>query len=296
MKNAREDTDSSNVVQFTASNSTATEVEPPQAGKRKAFRWRNFAAAAAMLVMVVAIGWMVQRSWMGPHLRTQIGEQRSVALDDGSLVFLNTDSELFVELSRKERRIMLTRGEARFTVAKDPKRPFYVSTKHATVRALGTIFNVQTGQERTAVSVIEGHIEVTGQADLLSDWARDGNALSRVILHTGQQAAITMRGEILRNSGPPLERVMGWPDRRLVFRDETLIDLVTEFNRYHRQPIRIADPRLAGHRINGTFDAFDRTSLLQYLQRYEGVNVKSASDGSQLLLRAEPARRTQPRS
>ncbi|MGH8261180.1 MAG: FecR family protein, partial [Steroidobacteraceae bacterium] len=72
------------------------------------------------------------------------------------------------------------------------------------------------------------------------------------------------------------------------FRNETLADLVAEFNRYHVHPLRIADAGLAGMRVSGTFAAGDLPSLEQFLERFEGVHVQAEPDGSELLERAAP--------
>lgn len=287
---AKADSESSNVVSLsTAEPHTFIEdEEPPRKERRKLTSW--LALAASVIVVAILFGWQAVSHYAPPTFATNIGEQRSVPLSDGSLVYLNTDSNVEVDLSGSERRITLKRGEARFTVAKDPRRPFIVTTRHATVRALGTIFNVQTGGDRTAVSVIEGRIVVTGQADMQSPDSTgqsSPDAQAAVVLTTGQQVAVTSAGRLVRDANLSLERVMAWPNGRLVFRDEPLIDLVTEFNRYNQRPLRIADPQLAGHRVNGTFDAYDRQSLIQFLERYEGVRVTNAPDGSQLLTRAE---------
>jgi transmembrane sensor len=296
---AKADTETSNVVALSTREPHASlEIQEIPIRKTKPLgRGMRLAMAASVVAVMFFLGWETLSLYANPHYSTAVGEQRSVPLEDGSLVYLNTDSELAVDLSGSERRITLTRGEARFTVAKDPNRPFIVTTRHATVRALGTIFNVQTGGERTAVSVIEGRIVVTGQADMKAPGAagtREAGATTEIVLSTGEQLAVTQKGHVLRDTGPSLERVMAWPNGRLVFRDEPLIDLVTDFNRYHRRPLQIADPALAGHRVNGTFDAYDRLSLIQFLERYEGVRVTTAPDGTQQLMRAEASRNTPP--
>jgi transmembrane sensor len=281
-------------------------------------RWKTVAAVAATIVLAIPLGFVAADRWLDPsHIRTAIGEQRSVALADGSLVQLNTNSDLRVEFKPHERRIILRRGEARFTVAKDRNRPFLVETPQATVRALGTVFNVQIARQGTDVAVLEGHVEVTRAADEAKD-AEDPNlsapaalaerlqngssdvrpklrpklstqrvSATRLVLATGERAAITQEGKILPDAGPPLERVVGWTDRRLVFREETLATLIAEVNRYHEKPIRIVDPEIAGLRISGTFAAYDLPSLVQYLERYRGVKSNVATDGGVELSRAD---------
>jgi transmembrane sensor len=230
------------------------------------------AAAAALFVLVLgALTWFVTDRWLNSSvIRTDIGEQRSVTLADGSVVDINTNSELRVDLSGTERRLRLLKGEARFKVARDPQRPFIVRTSQATIRALGTIFNVRAEPEQTAVAVLEGHVEVH---EISVPQAAAG-VVTHLELRAGEQAAVSPAGRILPNAGPPIERVTEWMSRRLVFREEPLAVVVAEFNRYHRKPIRIEDPSLAGLRISGTFDSSDLDSLLEYFQRFEHVQVE----------------------
>jgi transmembrane sensor len=108
-----------------------------------------------------------------------------------------------------------------------------------------------------------------------------------LVLGSGEQAAVTPEGKILPDVGPPIERVVGWTDRRLVFREETLATLIAEVNRYHPHPIRIVDPEIAGLRISGTFAAYDLPSLIQYLERYRGVRSEPGTDGGMELYKAQ---------
>jgi transmembrane sensor len=254
------------------------------AGVRRSRRnLKPLAIAATLAVLVVgAVAWFAVGRWLDPaNVRTSIGEQRSVTLADGSVVDINTSSAMRIDLDDLERRIELTRGEARFKVAKDPNRPFIVTTPQATVRALGTVFNVYAGKDRTEVTVLEGHVEVREVARPTQQQS-DSNSASRVELRTGQQAAVIPNGDILANVGAPIERVIGWTDRRLVFRDEALADVIAEFNRYHERPLRIDDAALGSVRISGTFDSSDRKSLIDYLERFERVQIEERADGSHL--------------
>jgi transmembrane sensor len=297
----------------------AAEVEQPKLTWWQR-NWKGVAAAAAAVLIAIPAGWIGVDHYLNPsHIRTAIGEQRSIALADGSLVQLNTNSELRVELKENERRIVLEHGEARFTVAKDPSRPFLVKTPQATVRALGTVFNVQIAAQGTDVAVLEGHVEVTirpedkSQAAAqpespveIADELKSGTsgtaqtapraqphlreqqvAALKLVLGSGEQAAVTPEGKILPDVGPPLERVVGWTDRRLVFREETLATLIAEVNRYHAHPIRIVDPEIAGLRISGTFAAYDLPSLILYLERYRGVRSQPSADGGLELYKAQ---------
>jgi transmembrane sensor len=245
-------------------------------------RYRLAATAAAACVLA-ALAWFVSSHWLSSTvIRTAIGEQRSVTLEDGSIVDINTNSELRVQFDEHERRLRLLRGEARFKVARNPAWPFVVSTQHARIRALGTLFNVRAEGGETAVAVIEGHVDVRELAQSSST----PQHITHIELKAGEQAAVNVAGRILPDAGPPFERAAEWTNRRLVFREEPLAVVVAEFNRYQRKPIRIEAPQLAGLRISGTFDANDPNSIIEYFQRFENVQVKRDADGIWLTVAA----------
>ena len=86
------------------------------------------ATAAMTLVVLAAVGlasWYVARQ--GSSYRTEVGQVRSIPLEDGSHVTLDTGSRIQVAVTANERRIDLIHGDAYFEVAKDPMRPFVVS-------------------------------------------------------------------------------------------------------------------------------------------------------------------------
>jgi transmembrane sensor len=270
-------------------------------------RWYTHAAAAAIAATLVGVSWMASSYWReGTAIETAVGEQRTVTLEDGSVLQVNTHSRVTYRLSPYEREIHLARGEAQFIVARDPSRPFVVITPHSTIRALGTVFNVQLGEEETAVAVLEGQVQVDGRVapkpqsgtasapDLVSQSTDSQTGTSetprRMVLKIGEKAAVTSAGYIVANGGPPLERMKAWPERRLVFNDETLSDVVAEFNRYGHQPLRIADPELAHFRITGSFATYDQASLISYLEQYEGIVAQKEAGGEQVLFAADLVR------
>jgi len=94
---------------------------------------------------------------------TGVGEQRSIVLNDGSTVELNSRSRIRVRFSDAERDIDLIEGQALFHVAKNPQRPFVVSADGTHVRAVGTQFDVYRKSFGTVVTVIEGKVAVFGE-------------------------------------------------------------------------------------------------------------------------------------
>lgn len=287
---ARAEQAQSRVVQLAARRG-ATDPEPARVPRARARRISVGLAASLLLGLVLWGGWAFLRQ--SPELSTAVGEQRTITLSDGSVLFLNTNSAVRIRFGKQRRDIELIRGEARFQVARIPQRPFVVATTDATIRALGTVFNVAMDREGTQVAVIEGRVELRERGASGAQSAADargsvdphGNAEmpakrhARIELAAGQRAAVTSNG-IEPDVGPSLESVNAWTQHRLVFRDRTLAEVVGEFNRYRPQQLVVDDPELAGLRISGSFDPSDPDSLVAYLGAVEAVQVSTPADGN----------------
>lgn len=107
-------------------------------------RWRMGSAAAAVAVCVVCLTlWLpgMVRIWNSAY-HTDWGERRTVVLEDGSTVLLNTHSALAVKFSPQHREATLVDGEAFFEVAANPDRPFVVLTDQGRTQVVGTRFSV----------------------------------------------------------------------------------------------------------------------------------------------------------
>ncbi len=281
---ARDDVDKNNVV---AHPREASIRNVPPRHRRHTFVYAVAASVAA--AVVTSLGWLLADRWLGSsRMTTAIGEQRSITLADGSVVDLNTDSEARVIFTERERRVTLVRGEARFAVVKDPTRVFSVDTRQATVRALGTVFNVRAIDGQTAVTVLEGRVALASSPGEprtgVSDHQEQIPRTQALELGVNQQASVTNKGQILKNTGPSAEQARAWSKRQLIFRGQPLAEVIAEFNRYHADPVRIAGDELATLKINGVFDANDSASLIEYLQKYRNVRSERQRDGGQILL------------
>jgi transmembrane sensor len=142
-------------------------------GPTPRFRRPFFAAAAMAFAVVIggAVWWQANRY---PLYSTGIGERRSITLADGSTIDLNARSKLRIEFSNAERRVELLDGQALFQVAKDKQRPFIVHSRDATVRAVGTQFDVYRKDSGTTITVLEGRVAVysgarTDQVNIASE-------------------------------------------------------------------------------------------------------------------------------
>jgi len=155
--------------------------------------WR-MAAAAAGIAIVISVGWKLSPYVYTPgQYHTGVGEQRIVELEDHSRITLDTATRLRVHYFDDARIVELQEGQAQFSVARDPARPFKVLAGNRTIIAVGTVFTVEYIDQRVHVAMMEGKVAVVPQASLGSPrqpLAKEGDALSslRVTVEGGRRA------------------------------------------------------------------------------------------------------------
>lgn len=256
-------------------------------------RWKGarWLAAAAALVATVVLGWWAVYSTS--VYRTAVGEQRTVRLSDGSVLYLNTASRARLRYSDEAREVELLAGEALFVVARDSKRPFRVAAGPTVIQAVGTQFNVRRGENDTRVSVIEGRVKLeapsdarhridsidagTASGEAAGADARQGSEDTN-LLDAGEEATVQVNGRVVRQTSGDVAQTVAWRERRVVFRAERLEDVIAEINRYGTRHFRIEGPKARSTRLTATFDVDSPESLAAFLQRYSALTVKSEGD------------------
>lgn len=262
----------SNVVTLERDSAKPEAVVIPNA-KHASRRGLSWAVGLAALILIAVVGWWV--TIFNATYSTDVGEQRTVSLADGSVLYLNADSRARVRLSEHRREIQLLQGEALFVVAHDRKRPFLVRTNDAVVQAVGTQFNVRQLPKDTRVWVIEGRVKVARQASASSARATPGGV---EFLTAGEQAIIAGSGEIAKAKSADISQAIAWRERRLVFKAETLQNVVTEVNRYSSRQFRIEGEHAKEMQLTATFDADQPEALARFLENYAGLKVEARGE------------------
>ncbi|MBL8266813.1 FecR family protein [Steroidobacter sp.] len=243
--------------------------------------WPRIAALAASIVIAV-FGWaFFGTMWFDANTYvTAVGEQRSVKLEDSSVMVLNTATRAKVEFSGTRRAIRLLEGEALFMVRHDPSRPFAVSTNSSTVVAVGTQFNVYQRADTTRVSVIEGVVRIdTGAAKQSSTVAAEPvRAAGQAARLNAGDEAIIHDGLVARAEQPDVQRAVAWRTRQLVFRDRELSEVATEFNRYNKTKIVVEGDALRARSISGVFEADDTQPLIDFLRSNAELEIVDGKD------------------
>lgn len=262
-----------------ALNSEATESEPTLEATGRG-RLAQFLAVAASVVMVVAGGWMYSQRGV---YSTDVGEQRSLLLTDGSTVELNSRSKIRVRYSDEERLVELLQGQALFHVAKNKLRPFVVQSSTTRVRAVGTSFDVYKASAGTVVTVVEGRVAVgareaktataqgvTAHAPPAAGAASASTSpltagVGEVFLAAGEQVVVKPK-EVAEPRKADVSAATAWTRRSLVFDSSPLTEVADEFNRYNTRRLIVEDAQLVEFRVSGVFSSAEPTLLLRFLR------------------------------
>jgi transmembrane sensor len=251
------------------------------------------AVAAATLAAAVAFLFFPARRHAPGHGSAPAPAASSIAprpdvqtLADGSVIELNAAAEIAVEFGPALRRVRLVRGEALFTVAKDPARPFVVEAGGVAVRAVGTAFSVRLDPARVDVLVTEGRVAVATPAAL----AAPGAPADALLLSAGHRVAVPADAAPAAAAGTPvspaeIEAALAWRGRRIEFSRTTLAEAAALFNARNRVQLALADPAIAGLRISGIFWSDDPEGFARLLATGFGVRVEPA--GGTLELRGK---------
>jgi transmembrane sensor len=231
-------------------------------------------AACVAVALVSAAGWVYAEHFSWQRYETRVGGFSRIVLEDGSVVDLNTDTEIRVRLGDARREVRLMRGEGKFKVAHERDRPFVVSAADADVRAVGTAFTVRLrSEDQVQVLVVEGKVAI----DASNDKSAPAVAAGEAAMVLPDSVSVT------RVEPQKLERQLAWTSGQLHFRGESLAEAVTEFNRYNRRRIHLSDPSIANLRIGGNFNATDPESFAAAVKQTFKLRMESASSDAIVL-------------
>jgi len=227
--------------------------------------WRYGIAAA--ITLLVGAFWFFQQN--SPTSTVQLAATENTlrdTLSDGSMVALNQHSSLSTAFSKKHRRIRM-RGEAYFEVAKNPEKPFVIEVAQVEVTVIGTRFNVDNRSDSTKVivSVEEGKVKV-----------QIGRQI--IFLNAGEQATIDCSNEqIIRSKLLPSGNVKAWFDRKFVFDDVPLSEVIPILENAYNVKIELKNKDLGNCRLHAPFNNEPIERVLDLIAETFSLKVTSSS-------------------
>ncbi len=252
--------------------------------RRKRRRKQLIAAACGAALIAFASLWVApqksspQAVGPAPAVFAAVPEDRR--LPDGTLVELRPGARLTVDFSDAVRRVVLETGEAHFSVAKNPARPFVVVAGGVEVRAVGTAFAVAMFRGQVGVLVTEGRVALERPANAnLAAVATDPGSVrtlatlgagDRVRVEAGSTAAPVTAPLVEQLSASEVARELAWRVPQLTLSATPLSEVIPVFNSYGPERL-VLDPALGELRLGGVLRADNTPALLSLLKNEFGV-------------------------
>lgn len=215
---------------------------------------------------------------------------RHEMLPDGSTAELNRGAHLVLQFTAAERRIVLVQGEARFTVAKNPARPFVVRAGGVDVRAVGTAFNVKLAGPNLEVLVTEGTVRLAPRAPLEPAPAgapaappvlAELTAGHRTVIPTAP--VVASPPVVVAASAQEIDRLLEWRPRLLDFESTSLVEVVAAFNRRNPTQLVIGDDELRALPIIASIRSDNVEGFVRLLEATMGIRGERGVGGEIVL-------------
>ncbi|MEH6676401.1 FecR family protein [Phenylobacterium sp.] len=238
-------------------------------------------AAIAAVVAAIALLPMLRATPESQLFESAPGQIVDVTLDDGSHVTLDADSAIRVAFAEDVRRLTLERGSAYFEVEHDAAHPFQVAVADRQVIVTGTRFVTAITGDSAQISVLQGRV-VIGRRDAARADALEGalgvTAGERAVFRSGAPQIVKTRADV--------EAATAWRQRRLVFRNAPLSEVITAAARYSNAPLVVADPALDRMFITTVLPLEGDGALADRMAALLPIRAEHAADG-RVLIRAE---------
>ena len=252
--------------------------------RRLNFRWLQ--VAAVFLVMGVA-GIFMRRNYTAknqmPASFTEItavkGMKKEITLKDGTTVFLNSGSSVFVssDFGVNNRTVKLT-GEAFFHVHRDVTKPFIIHTGKIATTVLGTSFDINAYPEddHVKVTVATGKVKVVG-----TDKSGQPHLFAKSLVHN--QALVYNKikdTHIIKISNA--DSISSWRSNHLIFDNASYPEIARTLSRWYGMDVELGAPAedskrytlsFYNERLDKVLDVFSNLTGMTYTMQGKKVII-----------------------
>jgi transmembrane sensor len=238
------------------------------ARQRQPTRTSRRALLAAVGLLAVSGGSaLFWRSASAKVYETEVGEQKHVALDDGSQLFLDARTRIAVSFSDTARLVDMQYGRANFRVVPDLKRPFIVEAAEKKIVATRCNFDVRCDEDGQVQVVL-----IHGEADVKPASAPQARGER---LTAGER--LVASNEIETRDKPDMTRVLAWQSGYQMFDNQDLAQAAEEMNRYSTAKLAV-DPSVADLKVSGLYRVGDNGAFAQSLAKLLPITVRQIGD------------------
>lgn len=238
--------------------------------------------AAAIVLIIVSTFGLTARYFkqivaeVENTLYVPAGQRMRITLQDGTEVWLNAQTKLtYPSIFAGEERRVHIEGEAFFDVAKNPEKPFIVSSRGIDMKVLGTKFNVNSypGEEPMETCLLEGSLKVY----------YPGLEKKAVILKPNER--ITVKKNQMFVDALPHSDYFLWKEGIYSFKNEPLIHILKKLELYFDVRILVEDPSIYKWEYTGKFrqrDGIDE--ILRMIQKIHKFKITKDEEQNTITL------------
>jgi ferric-dicitrate binding protein FerR (iron transport regulator) len=231
----------------------------------------KIAAAALILLGIGSVLFYTGISGsLGRRITINTGNDQknyTVSLPDGSNIFLNRNTELayHANFGKHSRQVSL-RGEAFFKIAGNAEKPFTIDAGEASVKVIGTSFNVITSNSDSAVEVFVK----TGKVML-----SDNSGTQKLVLEPGDVG--TMDSKVSGKSVNSNRNYMAWNTGSLVYDGQTLDVVFKDLKKVYNMDIIADDADILSETWTSPIDNQPRETIIRLI--CASFNLSFTKDG-----------------
>lgn len=231
--------------------------------------------AAALVAVVVAsvMYFTFFRQTEQFTYKTEFGEIRKIALNDGSTITLNANST--ITASGSPSRNIYLEGDAFFEVTHTPENtPFVVFAGDVEVHVIGTSFDVRARDEHVKVYLKSGQIRLKSGA-------------VEKVLSPGDEAAVTKGSTsftVKRISGKQVDATLSWLENQYIMDDRALTEVASDIRNTFGKQVIFEDPALGQKRVSAKVPSNDLDVLLEVIS--QALDLKVEEKDGRIYIRA----------
>jgi len=180
-------------------------------------------------------------------------------MEDGSTITINSHTKLFYpESFDKNIREVSLDGEAFFNISPNNERPFIIHSGNATVKVVGTSFNVKTTENRVEVFVKTGKVMLYSVSKTTSDTISE-------YLTPGIKGIFDRMSKSIKTKEVTNENDLFWMTKKIEFNKTELAEVIEVLNANYNVKIVLKDENLSRLKLSSTFNNQSIESVLEII-------------------------------
>ena len=203
-------------------------------------------------------------------IKTPAGIRSEFILPDGTKVYLNSKTSLSYPVAFEDTyREIILKGEAYFEVAEDKTQPFIVNTGKINIEVTGTEFKASNypNEQLTEIVLVSGGVNLLQTGNL-------HNGLPLTSIKRGEKASFDVKSNKIYIETVDVEKYISWKDGILMFRDDSMQEVVRRLNRWFNVDIQLTGNDLSNYVYTATFEDESLMQILDLLKISAPIDYK----------------------